>query len=77
MATQHKNKPSRPDAAALLVHAHSCLLLAESATDYWVAASLKELADLYFGRVDRLAHSQARRRNPPDIKSDGIEPPAA
>ena len=61
MARQHNEKASTPCAAALRLQAGACLRLAESANEYWVAASLRELADVYLDRADRLQRVRLAR----------------
>ena len=49
-----------PCAAVFRLQANTCLHLANNATEFWIAASLRELADDLLARADRAAkHASA------------------
>jgi hypothetical protein len=56
MTRQHKSKTvSIARAAGFRLQARTCLRLADDAAEYWVAASLKEMAEELLRRANRIA----------------------
>jgi hypothetical protein len=57
-----RHKGDAPWSAHLRCQAKLCLGLAETATEYWVAASLTELAEDYLNRAARAEITRSARR---------------
>jgi hypothetical protein len=59
-----------PCAAAFRLQAKTCLQLANSASEIWVAVSLTELAEEFLQRANRLSRRAAARPSLPYETSD-------
>jgi hypothetical protein len=63
MKEKARHKGAAPWSAHLRCQAKLCLGLAEKATEYWVAASLTELAEDYLNRAARAEITRSARRD--------------